>query len=292
DARDYRDHLWLADVLTRAGRSGEGRRVLEKLVERSGDLAEGWVALIRHLVREDEWGQAEDALTRAQRRLSGDNTSYTGLGQCYEALAKVEQAERAYRLALKSAPTDPLVWRQLARFYLDHDRPEEALPHLRVLSVSPSTLPEHVAWARRMLATLSFQLVALRGAAKGVALPVSEAEALKLLSLNRHGGKDSVADRRARALVLGTDAGRRQDAGRLFGETLPLAPLTPEEQFRLAQLYEAKGDHSRAGEQMLSLLAAQPRNAQFLAGQVRRLLAWGDRTEARHWLRRLEKIEP
>src|SRR6266542_6944547 len=38
DARDYRDHLWLADVLTLAGRSGEARRVLDRLVERSGDL--------------------------------------------------------------------------------------------------------------------------------------------------------------------------------------------------------------------------------------------------------------
>src|SRR5207248_5850925 len=70
-ARDYRDHLWLADVLRTAGRTGEARRVLERLTEWSGDVADVWVALIRHLVREDEWGPAEDALARAQRRRSG-----------------------------------------------------------------------------------------------------------------------------------------------------------------------------------------------------------------------------
>ena len=54
-----------------------------------------------------------------------------------------------------------LARRQLARFYLTHDRPGEALPHLRVLSTSPSVLPEDAAWARRMLATLPFQLAVL-----------------------------------------------------------------------------------------------------------------------------------
>src|SRR5262249_11009581 len=108
DARDYRDHLWLADVLTRAGQPAEARRVLEGLVERSGDVADSWVALIQHLVREDDWERAEATLAQAQRRLSGENTQYIGLGQCYEALGKVDQAEQSYRLALTAAPADPL----------------------------------------------------------------------------------------------------------------------------------------------------------------------------------------
>jgi len=43
---------------------------------------------------------------------------------------------------------------------------------------------------------------------------------------------------------------------------------------------------------MLNLLDAEPRNAQFLAGQIRRLLAWDDRMGARRWLRQLQKVEP
>jgi tetratricopeptide (TPR) repeat protein len=293
DARDYRDHLWLAGVLTTAGRTSEARRVLERLVERSGDVAEVWVALVRHLAREEAREAAEDALARAQRHLSGEDPQYIGLGQCFEALAKVDQAEQAYRLALTAAPADPLARRQLARFYLAQDRPEEALPHLRALSGSPFIVPEQAAWARRMLATLPFQVVVLGDPVESAApvRSVSEAEALGLLRLNQQ-GKESVADRRARALVVGTDPRRRPEAVRLFEETLPLAPLTAEEQFRLAQLREAKGDHTGAGELMLGLLASEPRNAQFLAGQVRRLLAWGDRAGARHWLRHLQKVEP
>src|SRR5207245_8860305 len=49
DARDYRDHLWLAGVLESAGRRAEAGHQLERLVAWSGDIADPWVALLRHL---------------------------------------------------------------------------------------------------------------------------------------------------------------------------------------------------------------------------------------------------
>src|SRR5262249_60936920 len=132
EARDYRDHLWLANVLEQAGRLPEAGRVLERLTRSAGDVAEAWVALLRHLTRAGQWERVADLLAEAERQLSaGPEPQHLGLARCYEAAARVEDAERTYRLAVKAAPGDPLVHRDLARFYLFHDRPEDALPHLR-----------------------------------------------------------------------------------------------------------------------------------------------------------------
>ena len=288
NARDHRDHLWLANVLETAGRPDEAGRVLERLTQTSGDIADTWVALLRHLARLGKWKRVEEVLEKAIARLDG-----VGQARCYEAAARIEEAERAYVEALKAAPGDSLLRRDLARFYLLHDQPEQALSHLRLLA-SAALLPEHAAWARRMLATLSFQLVVLGRLAPDDRRPVTEAAALRLLGRNRtaNAGSESVADQRARALVVAADRDRVGEALRLFEATLPGQPLTPDEQFRLAQLYDLAGNAARADGLMLALLNDHPQNAQYLAGQVRLLLAQGDRPGARRWLKRLEKVEP
>ncbi len=291
DARDHRDHLWLADLLERAGRTPEARQVLERLVEHAGDIPDTWVALIRHLARMGERERAEDALARAQKRLGREpGQQYAGLAECHEALGKAEQAERLLRLVLAEAPADPLLLRRAARFYLEHDRPGEAAEHLRDLIDSAAALPEQTAWGRRMLATLPFRSAALGRSFQD--RPPTEAEALRLLEENRQGGEERVDDRRARALVLGVNPQRRKEAVSLFEGTVRQRPLTPDEQLGLAQLHDLAGDRHRASDLMQALLASHGHNAQYLAAQVRRLLKQGDRAGARLWLERLKKVEP
>src|SRR5262249_26470077 len=70
DSRNHLDQLWLARLYEKLGRPAEATRVLERLAERSGDVAEVWVALVRHLVRTGQRDRAENVLPRAQRRLS------------------------------------------------------------------------------------------------------------------------------------------------------------------------------------------------------------------------------
>ena len=290
DARDYRDHLWLAGVLESAGRPPEAERVLERLTATSGDIADTWVALLRHLVRVGRWGRVGGVLERARARLGADERQGAGLARCFEAAARVEEAEQTYRKAVEAAPDDPLLRSEVARFYLFHDRPEEALPHLRAV-VAAATLPDHVVRARRMLATLPFQLAVLGRSAAGVRL-LSEAAALRLLAQNRRALGDTVADQRARALVVAADRRRLGEALRLFEDTLPQPPASADEQFRQAQLCDLAGDSGRAARLMLGLLDEHKQNGQYLAGQVRLLLAQGDRPGARRWLKRLEKVEP
>jgi len=112
-----------------------------------------------------------------------------------------------------------------------------------------------------------------------------------LLDRNRRALGDTVTDRRARALVVAADRRRLGEALRLFEETLAEQPPTADEQFRRAQLCDMAGDSRRAADLMLSLLDAHKHNGQYLAGQVRLLLAQGNRPGARRWLKVLEKVE-
>jgi Tfp pilus assembly protein PilF len=92
--------------------------------------------------------------------------------------------------------------------------------------------------------------------------------------------------------VLGTRPDQRAAALRLFEETLPRAPLAPNEQLRLARLQADAGNHAQAGELMRGLLAEHGDSPQYLSAHVRLLLRAGRQAEARTWLARLEKREP
>jgi Flp pilus assembly protein TadD len=260
---------------------------LERLVERSPDLADGWVALVRQLVKAGQRDRAEDALVKAQKKLSAAGELWQlPVAECYEALGKVAVAERHYRLALRAVPDSPIVLRPLAHFYLVNDQPEEALPLLRALIHSPNSGREHAAWARRMAASIPFRLLTL---GRPLPKPPDEAELLQLLGSDA----DTSEDRRARALIKAAHPGRAGEALTLFQQTLSAqVPLTAEEQLRLAQLYDLAGDPNQADELMNKLLNSPGVTGQVIAAQVRRLLGRGDNGEARQWLNQLRKREP
>ncbi len=71
-----------------------------------------------------------------------------------------------------------------------------------------------------------------------------------------------------------------------------MQPLTPDEQFRLAKLYEAENDWSAAREQLVRLLDVDRRNPEYLAYFVAALLQREQRGEAETLLKKLEKLEP
>jgi tetratricopeptide (TPR) repeat protein len=203
------------------------------------------------------------------------------LARCEEALGPPEQAQAYYQAALAAAPDDPTALYHVARFYLHSDQSSRARPILRaLLNGQTQSPPDLAAWALRELA--------LELAAEGT--EASWREALTLLDGPARAG--SVADQRASALVLGTRPEHRREALRTIEDTISRQPLTSEEQFRLAQLYEADNDRPKARELMLSLLANHVHESRFLAAHVQALLARAELTEARHWLDRLEMMEP
>lgn len=282
ESRDYRDHLWLGQVLWALGRNDEAEGHLRQAVTLAEGRPEPWVALIQYLARVGQAEKAEAALADARARIE-EGVRAVALAQCYEALGREALAEKQYGEAVQGRPDDPAALRAAADFYLRTGRPTAAEALLRhFLDPTVKAPPPDLAWARRSLA---FAL-----AAKGD--PREADRALALLEENRRGSTESAEDQCTRALVLALRPGRGEEAVGLFEDLARRQPLAPEERFVLAKLYEAEGNWRRARETFLSLAASPDVQPLHLSHYVNSLLVRGETEEAQLWLARLEKIEP
>src|SRR5262249_55668660 len=117
-------------------------------------------------------------------------------------------------------------------------------------------------------------------------------QALSLLEENLQASPDSLDDRRTKALILAMKPAHHREAIVLFEDLKRRQPLLPDEQFVLAQLYDARADWPRALELVLNLCSNHDENAQYLAYYVDRLLRNKKADEIGIWLTKLEKIEP
>jgi tetratricopeptide (TPR) repeat protein len=283
DSRDYRDHLWLAQIQSAAGKPWEAEETLRHAARVAGGIPDVWVALVRHLARTDRRKQAEQALEEAARRLPADRGAL-GLARCEEALGRADRAEAHYRKAVADRPKDFHPRHALADFYRRADQPAKAEPHLRALLDPKARVPEeYIARARRELA------VDLAGAGTGTR---GLDEALTLLDRNGQLRGRTRADDVARAFVLATWPERREEALRLL-ESLPERQgLSAREQFLLARAYEALGDDAQASDLLLGVLAVNGEDAQVLAHRARGLIRQGALEEAGRTLMQLERLEP
>src|SRR5262249_2333493 len=134
------------------------------------------------------------------------------------------------------------------------------------------------AWARRQLAL-------------GLAATDPQ-QAAKLLQSNASSKGMAVEDERALAWIQGQQASQRAAAIAVIEQSIKKKPLSPDEQFLLARLYERHGEHTKSRKLMLSLLAFHSDNAQYLAYQVGNLLQHGELDDARFYLALLERMEP
>jgi tetratricopeptide (TPR) repeat protein len=285
DSKDYRECLWLGQVLAAASQKEQAETMLRRAVALADTAPEAWVALILHLTRHGQKDEAREMLRQAQNKVQGEHAA-AALAAAHEALGQVAEAQKLYAKALAGRPDDPALLRCIAGFCLRQGTPREAEQHLRNLMTLQVRAPDDAAWARRTLA------IGLAGSGDYQRWH----EALKLLGLREDGDlpkttSDSLEEQRTRAVVLAGMKNRRQRqrAIGLLEDIRGKQALTAEEQFLLAQLYEAIGDWPKARQQMVQLLASQLR-ARYLAHHIRGLLRHGDAAEAELWLEKLEKL--
>jgi tetratricopeptide (TPR) repeat protein len=282
DTNDYRQLIWLGQVLTQAGRPSEGEEALRQAVRRRGDLAETWLALIAHLVKLDQVGEAEAVRADMRRHLPAEQAPLAEASAA-EVLSEWDKADRFYQQSLSRSPADGLVLQRAAHFYLRLNREKQAEPLLRRMLAAEATVPAvSQAWARRQLALL----LAFAGDDD------KYRQALALLVENRRHKEEAFLDRRARLLVQGTRAEERRAALHQLEESAKTQPFAAEELFCLARLYEADNDETAARERMLDLLSLEKNNPEYLAHHIERLLQQRRKDEARAWLLRLQKLEP
>lgn len=279
DSKDFREQVWLGQVLALAGRRAAAEEALWRAVHLAPALPEPWLALVAHLDRTGQDTEATRAIAQMRRKVPADQAPLA-LAACYEAMARFGLADAAYTEALQRSAEDGLVLLRAASFFVRLDQPARSVPLLRKLLDVQVQVPEPSRlWARRQLAlALAFD---------GDAEKYRQAQ-----ELVRQATSEDVQGQRARDLVTAARPEGRAEALARIEASRKGAPLTADELYRLAQAYEAAGSLNRAREVMLEVLTLDGQGPGYLAHHIASLLRQGKWDEARPWVLRLEKLEP
>jgi Tfp pilus assembly protein PilF len=290
---DYRDWLWQGQVLAASGLDGAEEK-LRKAADLGAKEPETWIALVRFLARKDP-KEAEKAIEEARPHLSKlpQEQAPLALGQCYDAANQPEKAEEQFAQCGQFKPDNQTKTnRVLASYYLRVNKLGPAEKQLRSLMNSPAS-PSDVAWARRELA----MAVARRGDFNRLG------EALSLVGLKREpSGKivdgaapktdDPNEEARAQARVLGVQPLRemRSKAISILKDLEARRALLLDDQFLLAQLYDADGNRAAARD-LFRQLAIPGKNALYVAHFAQVLVRLSDWNAADSYIKQLEELE-
>ncbi len=276
--KDFREYVWLGQVLTVTGQLAEAETTLRKAVKLAPKEPDAWIALIRHLVSRNRKQQAETALREAEKALPEDQAALA-LAQCLEGLGHAEQAFAYYAKALAAKPTDSAVQRAFIMALIRAGRFPDAESHLQTFSAQKNKSADDAAWVRRTLALVLVQIDYKHAQ-----------EALSLL-----GPADETPDDfrlRTRVLAAQRTKQARAEAIQTLEELGKRESLEADDRFLLAQLLELSGQWPKARDQWQSALAMQPKNPLYLAEFATALRRHGQTDDASVLVAQLEKIEP
>lgn len=294
-SKNYQDYLWQGQMLAASGQNlKEAEDALQRAVELGGEVPETWVALARLLVTANRAKEAEEIVRQAQGKLAADQVAL-GLAQCQEVLGRLDEARKHYQAALSARPDDPTVVRSVTAFHIREGRLADAEPLLRrFIDRKLQVTDSDAAWARRSLAQAIANHDDYRRYPEALALVGLRLEnESKVIETARPPEAEWAEEQRCRARVLVTASRKalRQHAIRLLEELIRRQGTTPDDQFLLAQLYEADGVWTKARELFSALAAPRDANALVLAHAARSSLRHREHDPARRYLERLEQAE-
>ncbi|AGA29620.1 tetratricopeptide repeat protein [Singulisphaera acidiphila] len=281
DSKDYRDRVWLAQMLWAAKKPAEAEGELRRAVEIAGGEPDVWLALVQFLVGTDQKVAAMQAIEQARKQLPPDRVGLT-LARCYERIGDRAKAEEQFTAVLKAHPDDAATMLTVANFYLGGQQPEQAQALLRKVLAPQLKAPQEVlASARRSLA-LSL--------ANGDSQSFLEATSLLDKNIAEEGGL--IEDQRFKALLLASRPGHRREAIADYEALAQRSTPTPLEKYQLAQLHAAGRDWSKAQDLLLGLVSVDGEKPDYLYSLTRVLLARDDVDQARPWVAKLEQVAP
>src|SRR5262249_30896904 len=249
DSRDYRDHLWLGELLAQAARTAEEKKKAEYHLRRAVELEEKepepWVTLVAFLASQQRKAEAEEVLKRAGARVKPEQAPQM-LARCYAQVGDLKEARARYEAALKARPQDAGLLIDYANFSLQRGQLADAEPVLRrLLDGKLKLTDEQAEWGHTRLALLlsydrSFQR--FREALPHVGLRLEKnGTVARDARLVKAAG---IEVKRAAARVLATQPQWRcrDEAIKRFEELEQRQALNADDRYILAHLYEAKGD--------------------------------------------------
>jgi len=289
----YQDHVLLARILSimarrakQNGQATEARNIsseVEGALRRAVSLADNMiaprVALIQFLVEAQRKPEAQKVVEEVRRRASAKDGPLI-MASCYEALQELGQAQKSYEAALAAAPTDAKIVRAVAEFYLRAKKTQPASAQLeKIVGGKIKTEGETLKWARRQLA-----LILAPGNYR------DWERAKRLIDENLASGSNTDDQRiKADILAMARLKGSRDELQKLLED---LKNKSPDDQFRLVQIYHSQGEWAKAKPAMRQLLTAHGDNPKYVMTYVTWLVRRGDLQAADPWLRKLEQIAP
>lgn len=289
DSKDYRDHLWLGQMLSRSDvHAAEAEKSLRRALDLGEKEPETWVALVKHLVQTGKKSEAEALIARAQAKLPADK-AVLALARCYEAIGQMDQARKLYAEALAAQPRDPDILASVSQFHLHAGDLAEAEKSLTRL-IESKARPEDMKRAQRTLALVIYA----RGDYQQKQRALSMLHILDEPPTPEALQEMPAEDIRTRAALLAPQWSRerRQEAIRLLEALGARQPLTTDDQFLLGRIYESVGKWSEGSRRMSAALSSGEGNAAQLAGYVDSLLRHKEIATASLWLGKLESKQP
>ncbi|MFM7205512.1 MAG: tetratricopeptide repeat protein, partial [Planctomycetaceae bacterium] len=287
DSTNPDDLLWLGQLLDRAGKGDRAGEVLQRAVEAAPDRADVVLALFSHQVATNRKPAAEGTLQKAAALMT-EPQKQLALGQGYEMLARIDEAETAFREAVKAAPDDLETHRALASFLVRCGKLDQARESLKTILDSPDgtkTVAATKAWARRLTA----ELIADRGSFREME------QAMDLLKLNVDDkGEVAVDDAllQVKLLTSRPEPASWKRAITVLEELARRQPLVMGQRIMLAQLHEKVGRWDECRNELIAITAAPNVPPAYVAMLVEKMIDHGEVTSARQWFTRLQKASP
>jgi len=295
DSKDYRDFLWLGQVLAASGqRRDEAEANLRKAIDLADGNSEPWVALVQFLSNAKNNEKALEEIDRAKSRLAPDRRPLA-LAQCYDAVGQIEDARKHFQEALANKPDDVVVLRALAGFYMRIALPRDAEPLLRkILDGAVRGSDTDRAWSRRGLAMVlvaGTQFHQYAEALQLVGLQIDDAG--KVVETRKPATEELAEELRARARVLAAQKtrGLRARAITLLEDLDSRQMLFADDRFLLVQLYETEKSWTKACDHLRIILSQQGQVPLYLAHLAQDLLHRGLNAEADKIIAQLENLD-
>ncbi|MFO0968709.1 MAG: tetratricopeptide repeat protein [Gemmataceae bacterium] len=280
DAKDHRVQTWLAGVYHRLGDDEQAEAAARRAVALHPGTPDTWIALVRTLALRGKRDEAAALIDEAIAKVPSVAASYLS-ARCREALGDLAQAEAIFLAGVKDQAGEFNLAMQAIDFFERTDQFAKALPVLRhLLSAEASTPREFLPRLRRQMALALAED------------PGGREEAIAVLNRNGKPGAEDPVNQRARAMVLGMDPKKHDEAAKLFSDASKRTPPDDDELYRLARIHERGGHTAEATEILEKLVLYQPENPRYLARLALLLAGQGRETEGRDYLTRLERLEP
>ncbi|MFL5245596.1 MAG: tetratricopeptide repeat protein [Gemmataceae bacterium] len=303
DTKDAHDFLWLAGILNAAGApSTDVEKALLLARKANEDEPDLWLwtnnlnqVQMSFIPFYSTQGieEAEAVLKQAEAKLIPLN-AHLPLAKCYMAMGHLDQAEKQLKAHLEAKPADVERTLILASFYQSYNQIDKAKPYLRQLLESDKggVSANQLIAARRMLA------LALMAERAYPAYP-NYLEALRLVETNEKlQGNSSqetkdFGDKIIKARVLASRPEKRVEALKVLDELAAKQPLSPDDEFLQAQLYDdSQWPKAQMNLRHLMGVVAPPANGRFLVYFIQGLIKHRELAEAPQWLNQLEKLFP